>query len=38
MNKQREKLIELIRNAPRKDTVYGDIKLDKPVQAVRGDG
>ena len=32
---EREKLIELIQSAPRKDTIYGDIKLDKPVQTVQ---
>ena len=32
---QREKLIELILNAPRKDVVYGNIKLDKPVQTAQ---
>ena len=32
---QREKLIELILNAPRKDIVYGNIKLDKPVQTAQ---
>ncbi len=31
----KDRLIELIRNAPRKDVVYGDIKLDKPVQTVQ---
>lgn len=31
----RERLIELISNAPRKDIVYGDIKLDKPAQTVQ---
>lgn len=32
---QREKLIELILNAPRKDVIYGNIKLDKPVQTAQ---
>lgn len=31
----RDRLIELIRNAPRKDVVYGDIKLDKPAQTLQ---
>lgn len=31
----RDRLIELIRNAPRKDVVYGDIKLDKPAQTIQ---
>ncbi len=31
----RDRLIELLRNAPRTDTVYGDIKLDKPVQTLQ---
>lgn len=31
----RERLIELIRNAPRKDVVYGNVKLDKPAQTVQ---
>ena len=31
----RERLIELIQNAPRKEVVYGDIKLDKPIQTVQ---
>ena len=31
----RDRLIELIRNAPRTDTVYGDIKLPDPVQTVQ---
>lgn len=28
----RDRLKELILNAPRKDVVYGNIKLDKPIQ------
>lgn len=32
---ERERLIELILNAPRTDTVYGNIKLDKPVQTAQ---
>lgn len=32
---ERERLIELIANAPRTDTVYGNIKLDKPVQTAQ---
>ena len=31
----RDRLIELIRNAPRKDVVYGNIKLDEPVQTLQ---
>ena len=31
----RDRLIELIRNAPRTDTVYGDIKLPEPVQTIQ---
>ena len=31
----RNRLIELIRNAPRTDTVYGDIKLSEPVQTLQ---
>jgi hypothetical protein len=31
----RDRLIELIRNAPRTNVVYGDIKLDKPVQTLQ---
>jgi hypothetical protein len=31
----RDRLIELIRNAPRTDVVYGDIKLDEPVQTLQ---
>lgn len=31
----RERLIELILNAPRTDVVYGDIKLDKPIQTAQ---
>lgn len=31
----RDRLIELIKNAPRKDVIYGDIKLDKPAQTVQ---
>ena len=31
----RDKLIELVRNAPRTDVVYGDIKLSEPCQTVR---
>ena len=31
----RDRLIELIKNAPRKEVVYGDIKLDKPIQTVQ---
>ena len=31
----RDRLIELILNAPRKDVVYGDIKLDKPIQTAQ---
>ena len=31
----RDRLIELLRNAPKTDVVYGDIKLDKPVQTLR---
>ncbi len=35
MADMRERLIELILNAPRKGVVYGDIKLDKPVQTAQ---
>jgi hypothetical protein len=35
MSNDRDRLIELIKNAPRKDVVYGDIKLDKPIQTVQ---
>ena len=31
----RDRLIELIRNAPKTDTVYGDIKLAKPAQTLQ---
>ena len=31
----RDRLIELLRNAPKTDVVYGDIKLDKPVQTLQ---
>ena len=31
----RERLIELILNAPRTDVVYGDIKLPKPIQTAQ---
>lgn len=31
----RDRLIKLIRNAPKTDTVYGDIKLDNPVQTLQ---
>lgn len=31
----RDKLVELVRNAPRTDTVYGDIKLPNPVQTIQ---
>lgn len=31
---QRETLKELILNAPKVDTVYGDIKLDKPIRTI----
>lgn len=31
----RDRLIELLRNAPKTDTVYGDIKLPKPVQTLQ---
>ena len=31
----RERLIELIWNAPKVDVVYGDIKIDPPVQTVQ---
>ena len=31
----RDKLMELIRNAPRTDTVYGDIKLSEPAQTIQ---
>ena len=32
---ERERLIELLRNAPRTNTVYGDIKLKEPVQTLQ---
>ena len=32
---QRDRLIELIKNAPTTDTVYGDIKLKKPIRTVQ---
>lgn len=32
---QRDRLIELIKNAPTTDTVYGDIKLKTPIQTVQ---
>lgn len=35
MGDMRKRLIELILNAPRKGVVYGDIKLDKPVQTAQ---
>ena len=31
----RDRLIELIKNAPTKDVIYGNIKLDKPIQTVQ---
>lgn len=31
----RDRLIELLRNAPRTDVVYGNIKLDEPVQTLQ---
>lgn len=31
----RDRLIELIRNAPRTDAVYGDVKLPYPVQTLQ---
>ena len=31
----RDRLIELLRNAPRTNTVYGDIKLAEPVQTLQ---
>jgi hypothetical protein len=31
----RDRLIELLRNAPKTDTVYGDVKLPHPVQTLR---
>ena len=31
----RDRLIELMRNAPKTDTVYGDIKLTEPVQTIQ---
>lgn len=31
----RERLIELLRNAPRTNVVYGNIKLDKPAQTLQ---
>ena len=31
----RDRLMELIQNAPRTDTVYGDIKLAEPVQTLQ---
>ena len=31
----RERLIELLRSAPRTDTVYGNIKLTEPVQTLQ---
>ena len=32
---QRKRLIELLRSAPRTDTVYGDIKLTEPAQTLQ---
>lgn len=32
---QRKRLIELLRSAPRTDTVYGGIKLTEPVQTLQ---
>ena len=32
---ERERLIELIRNAPKTDTVYGDIRLKDPVPTLQ---
>lgn len=34
VNQMRDRLIELIRNAPRTNVVYGNIRLDKPVQTL----
>ena len=31
----RDRLIELILNAPKTDVVYGNIKLDKPIQTAQ---
>lgn len=31
----RDRLIELLRNAPKTDTVYGNIKLPEPVQTLQ---
>ena len=31
----KDRLIELLRNAPKTDTVYGNIKLSKPVQTLQ---
>lgn len=31
----RDRLIELLRSAPRTNTVYGDIKLSEPVQTLQ---
>lgn len=31
----RDRLMELIQNAPRTDIVYGDIKLSEPVQTLQ---
>lgn len=33
--RDRERLIELIKNAPTTDTVYGNIKLETPIQTVQ---
>lgn len=32
---ERERLIELIRNAPKTDVVYGNVKLDKPTPTLQ---
>lgn len=32
---ERERLIELLRSAPKTDTVYGNIKLPEPVQTLQ---